>query len=310
MKCLKCCRNLDKGDFHSSCAQEIFGQKIPPHLDTTEHELEKFTEVLVTRRIAVTGVQRKLSLELTAASPDRFTIVGALGGNYILKPPSHEYSELPENEHLTMSLAQVFGLKTATHSLIRMADGKLAYLTKRFDRVEHRKIAVEDLCQLSEAMTEQKYRSSHERVAKQIKKHSTIPGDDLLRYFELTLFCFLTGNADMHLKNFAMMQDQDDFVLSPAYDLLSTRLILAESVDPEELALSLNGKKSKLSRTDFLGFAENIGLLRRVAEAVIGRFANTQEQAQALISASFLSTKLQRKYSALIQERMGRLAEG
>jgi len=106
-----------------------------------------------------------------------------------------------------------------------------------------------------------------------------------------------------------MMQDQDDFVLSPAYDLLSTRLILAESVDPEELALSLNGKKLKLSRTDFLQFAENIGLLRRVAEAVIGRFANTQHQALALISDSFLSSKLQRKYSTLMQERMGRLAE-
>lgn len=308
MKCLKCCRTIDAGDFHPTCALEIFDQKSPPHLATTEAELETFAQALVTRRIAVTGVQRKLSLELSPSTPDRFTIVGALGGNYILKPPSHEYAALPENEHLTMSLATTFGIKTATHSLIRMADGKLAYLTKRFDRTNHQKIAVEDLCQLSEVMTDQKYRSSHERVAKQIKKYSTIPGDDLLRYFELTLFCFLTGNADMHLKNFAMMWDQEDFVLTPAYDLLSTRLILEKSIDSEELALSLNGKKSKLTRIDFFRFAENIGIMERVAASVIARCATTLDQAQDLIQRSFLPPELQRKYGALLKERMSRFA--
>ncbi|MBM4254119.1 MAG: HipA domain-containing protein [Deltaproteobacteria bacterium] len=310
MKCLKCCQPVDSGDFHTSCALEIFGQKVTPHLATTEDELETFAKDLVSRRIAVTGVQRKLSLELSRSTPDRFTIVGALGGNYILKPPSHEYPALPENEHLTMTLAGAFGIKTATHSLIRMADGKLAYLTKRFDRANHQKIAVEDLCQLSEVMTEQKYRSSHERVAKQIKKYSTIPGDDLLRYFELTLFCFLTGNADMHLKNFAMMQDQDDFVLTPAYDLLSTRLILEESIDPEELALSLNGKKSKLTRHDFLRFAENIGILDRVAVSVIARFSDSLDQAQDLIRLSFLPPKLQGQFAGILQERMSRMVLG
>lgn len=307
MKCLKCCRTVDRGEFHPTCALEIFGRKSPPHLATTEDELETFAQALVTRRIAVTGVQRKLSLELSPSTPDRFTIVGALGGNYILKPPSHEYAALPENEHLTMTLASAFGIKTAIHSLIRMADGKLAYLTKRFDRTNHQKIAVEDLCQLSEVMTEQKYRSSHERVAKRIKKYSTIPGDDLLRYFELTLFCFLSGNADMHLKNFAMMSDQEDFVLTPAYDLLSTRLILKETVDPEELALSLNGKKSKLTRDDFFRFAENIGILERVATSVIARFAATLDQAQDLIKASFLPPQVQKQYAYLLQERMRRL---
>jgi serine/threonine-protein kinase HipA len=298
---------VDSGDFHPTCALEIFGHKSPPHLATTEDELEKLTKVFVSRRIAVTGVQRKLSLELSSSTPDRFTIVGALGGNYILKPPSHEYAALPENEHLTMTLAAAFGIKTAKHSLIRMADGKLSYLTKRFDRASHQKIAVEDLCQLSEAMTEHKYRSSHERVAKQIKKYSSIPGDDLLRYFELTLFCFLTGNADMHLKNFAMMQDQDDFVLTPAYDLLSTRLILEESIDPEELALSLNGKKSKINRNDFFRFAENMGILERVAASVIARFESTLVQAQELIRLSFLTPKLQGKYADILRERMSRL---
>jgi serine/threonine-protein kinase HipA len=307
MKCLKCSRPVNTGEFHPSCAIKIFGRRVPPYLDTTEHELEKFAQILVNRRVAVTGVQRKLSLALNAGSPERFTIVGALGGHYILKPPSHEFPELPENEHLTMSLAQVFGIKTANFSLIRMADQKLAYLTQRFDRIDHRKIAVEDLCQLSELMTEQKYRSSHERLAKQIKKYSTIPGDDLLRYFELTVFCFLTGNADMHLKNFAMIEDEDDFVLSPAYDLLSTRLVLAETIDPEDLALSLNGKKAKLSRTDFLQFAVSIGVPMHVAEKVFHGFAKSMELAQDLIEMSFLSEALKTTYSDLLQDRMRRL---
>lgn len=307
MRCLKCCQSTNSGEFHPKCAQSVFGQRHPPRLDTTMDELEHLAQWIISHHIALTGVQRKLSLTLDEQAPERFTIVGALGGNYILKPPSPQFPELPENEHLTMLLAAHLGIKTAANSLIRMADRQLAYITRRFDRVNGSKIALEDLCQLTETLTEHKYRGSHERVGKHIAKYSTIRGDDLLRFFELTVFCFQTGNADMHLKNFAMVEDDDDFVLSPAFDLLSTRLILSEAIDAEELALTLNGKKAKLTRGDFLKFASTIGLPERVAAATVTRLASQAGSCESLIKASFLAPAAQQAYRDLLLERSARL---
>jgi serine/threonine-protein kinase HipA len=130
-----------------------------------------------------------------------------LHGNYILKPPSTEYKELPQNEDVTMHLANLVKIKTAQHCLIRLHSGELAYITKRFDRNKKDKIAVEDFCQLTENLTEHKYRGSIEKVAKTTQKFTTNKGLEVLRLFELVLFCYLTGNADMHLKNFALIEN-------------------------------------------------------------------------------------------------------
>lgn len=137
---------------------------------------------------------------------------------------------MSEMEDLTMHVAKLFKIETAEHTLIKTSSGTLAYLTKRFDRQKGKKIHVEDLCQLSELLTEQKYNGSYERVGKVIKRYATNSGLDAVKYFRLVLFCFLTGNNDMHLKNFSMMHTDNGILLSPAYDLLNVNLIYPNDI--------------------------------------------------------------------------------
>ncbi len=224
-RCLYCYLPLTEAlqDFHPRCSKIFFGTPVPPVLNYNNDEMQELAKEIVIRSVAVTGVQPKLSLDIekTAGDPktSRFTIVG-LWGAYILKPPTPEFDHLPENEDLTMHLAQIFGMKAALHSLIRLKSGELAYLTKRFDRVKDTKLAMEDMCQLTETLTENKYRSSMEKVGKHIGKYSSRPGLDAITFFETVLFSFITGNADMHLKNFALLTtEKNETILSPAYDL-------------------------------------------------------------------------------------------
>ena len=228
-----------------------------------------------------------------------------LWGKYILKPQTERYPQLPENEDLTMKLAEAAKIKTVPHSLIRFADGELAYITKRIDRTKTgEKLPMEDFCQLTERLTEHKYRSSHEQIAKAILKFSTAPKLDLVNFWEIVIFCFLTGNADMHLKNFSLYENVD-FQLTPAYDLLSTVLVMPE--DKEELALTLNGKKSRLNRKDFEMSCHNSGLEQRVIENMFAKFQKAIPEWNLLINNSFLSDEMKDKYLNLLESRMKKI---
>lgn len=307
-KCFFCYQSIDSQGMHKTCSREMFGQDQMPIVDTSQKEMEKFARFFIKERIAVTGVQKKLSLHLGTKNSERFTIIGALGGNYILKPPSEEFGQLPELEDLTMKLAKVAGIQVALHSLIPMADGKLSFITKRFDRDKKKKFAQEDACQLSELLTESKYKSSHEKLGRIIAKYSSFPGDDVLRVFELTIFSFLTGNADMHLKNFSLLKNsKGHYRLSPAYDLVPTRLLLSEREDPEELALHLNGKKSKLNRNDFLTYGNYLGIPEKVVMKTIQKLEETIPQMVQWIDNSFLDLDTKKLYKDLISNRMIRL---
>ena len=229
MKCLICYNPLDKSEknYHKKCLKKEFGLKQMPLININEKELKKTAKELIEANIAITGVQPKLSLWLEESKSNvRFTIVDNKS-NFIIKPQSETYQSLPENEDLCMHLASELNIKTAKHSLIKLPSGKLAYITQRFDREKDKKFASEDLCQLTETLTERKYKSSYEKTGKAIRKYSTQSGFDALNYFELVLFSFIIGNADMHLKNFSMLENIDSsFTLSPAYDLLSTFLVI------------------------------------------------------------------------------------
>ena len=305
--CLYCYQPLNETeqDFHTSCAKKMFGTKQAPIIDFNLKELEELAKQIVIKSIAVTGVQPKLSLELEKY-PDsyrselsRLTIVG-LHGNYILKPPSTEYKELPQNEDVTMHLANLVKIKTAQHCLIRLHSGELAYITKRFDRNKKNKIALEDFCQLTENLTEHKYRSSIEKVAKTTQKFTTNKGLEALRLFELVLFCYLTGNADMHLKNFALLENAlGEFELSPAYDLLSTALVIAN--DKEETALTINGKKSRLKKKDFDALAISMNINTKVLESIYTKFEKVLPNGIEFIKQSFLSKTMQKNYIELLK---------
>lgn len=241
--CLFCYQPTETGEYHTSCSKKFFGTTMMPKLELDKEKIAQLAQFTVNERLAVTGVQPKLSLSLEGEKGNkRLTLVG-LWGDYILKPQSTDFLFMPEIEDLTMHLAKLFKIATAQHTLIRTSTGELAYITKRFDRVKGKKIHIEDLCQLSELQTEQKYKSSYERVGKIIKQYATNSGLDAIKYFRLVLFSFLTGNNDMHLKNFSLMHTEKGILLSPAYDLLNVNLVFPEDI--EDLALTLGGRKKK-----------------------------------------------------------------
>lgn len=306
-RCLYCYQPIDEtgGDFHPACSRQFFGSPVPPALAISQDEMQEMAQAIVLKSIAVTGVQPKLSLSIEPTPGDpkksRFTIVG-LWGNYILKPPTAEFKALPENEDLTMHLARVFGLSEAEHSLIRLSSGELAYITKRFDRNDKEKLALEDMCQLTETLTSDKYRGSMEKVGKTILRYSTQPGLDAIRFFEYALFCFLTGNADMHLKNFSLISSPEgNLQLSPAYDLLCTQLVLPEDLD--EIALTLNAKQRKLKLADFILLAEKLKIPAKTVNNVLSRFKKQLNTVNSWIDISFLPDALKQDYKNIIRSK-------
>ncbi|MFD2787205.1 HipA domain-containing protein [Hymenobacter rubripertinctus] len=309
-RCLFCYQPLpgDEGvpAYHPACSRKLFGKVRPPAFPYSQAQLLELAEAVVRQHITVTGVQPKLSLSVAPADAQRpggrFTIVGALAGEYILKPPTARYPHLPEVEDLTMHLAALAGLATVPHGLLRLEGEALAYVTRRVDRVKGRKRAMEDMCQLTGRLTENKYDGSHEQVAKALLQHSANPGLDVVNFYEVVLFSFLTGNADMHLKNFSLLHTPGlGYGLAPAYDLVATALI--NPADTEELALTLNGRKRRLRQSDFRQAAGRGGVDEKVVTSMFARFAKAKPIWHEFIDQSFLPAALQQQFHLLLDQR-------
>lgn len=310
-RCLFCYQPLNEegSEFHSSCSVKIFGTVLPPELPYNEDQMLNLAEEVIKSQISVTGAQPKVSLHLEKLAkkdePQRFTIVGLWGG-YILKPPSRQYRFLPELEDLTMHLAEIAGMDVVPHSLIRLSSGQLSYITRRIDRISAQKVHMEDMCQLTERLTEQKYNGSHEQIGKAIVKYSAIPGLDLVNFFEQVLFSFLTGNADMHLKNFSLINNPDlGYVLSPAYDMVASSLVVEG--DDEELALTLNGKKKNIRKKDFIEPMNRFNIDPKAIENIFNKMLISVDKWHDYIDISFLPVELRNSYHDLIRERAGRI---
>lgn len=313
MNCLYCYQPLSENDvdFHASCSKKIFGTVIPPELPYDESQMNELALRVVQSQMTVTGVQPKLSLNLASgehkSEPKRFTIVG-LWGNYILKPPTTNYPQMPEVEDLTMHLAKIVRINIVPHSLIRLKSGQLAYITKRIDRDSKQKLHMEDMCQLTERMTEHKYHASYEQIGKAILKYSGNPGLDVVNFCEVVLFSFLTGNADMHLKNFSLIYDPATGpVLSPAYDMLCTALV--NPADDEDLALTLNGKKKRINRKDFEMAFSTLKLDPKQQANLFSKMGKARNKWIEFVRISFLSKDFKDKYIQLINDRFERIAK-
>ena len=304
-KCLYCYQELEEGqkDFHPGCARKFFGTR---DVEYRHEDLDQLAEQIIRSQTSLTGVQPKLSLNLNKHEGcSRLTIVG-LWGDYIFKPQTDDYPQLPENEDLTMHLAEAAKISVVPHSLIRLADGRLGYITKRIDRTgKGEKIDMEDMCQLTLHPTEYKYKGSYEQIAKAITQYSSTPKLYLTDYMLLLLFCFVTGNNDMHLKNFSLYRPSEDYKLTPAYDLLN--IAIANPKDTEELALSLSGRKTKLRMTDFLNAAKSMGLEEKVVLRLIASLHKAFPKWQTLIRNSFLSEDMKEAYEELVISRLARL---
>lgn len=308
-RCLYCYHPLENGekDFHPGCARKFFGTEKVPVLDYTCKDLEQLALQIIKDQTSLTGVQPKLSLHLNEhEGSQRLTIVG-LWGNFICKPQTMQFKYMPETEDLTMHLAEVAKIDVVPHTLMRMADGTLCYLTKRIDRdAKGEKMAMEDMCQLTERQTEYKYKSSYERIAKAIAQYSSMPKMDVTDFFETVLFSWITGNNDMHLKNFSLYEPQDGTIrLTPAYDLLNAAILNPK--DDEELALTLNGRKKRLKRTDFVAAGETMGIDPKTVDRLIGKYVRLYPRMSEFIGQSFLDEELKNRYNEMLRERISML---
>ena len=317
-KCLCCYKELKKGEtgYHVSCAQKLFGNKKAPILPYTRDNIDKLALEVLKSSTSVTGVQAKLSLDINRGDknePDRLTIVG-LWGNYILKPQSPKFTAMPELEDLTMKMAEAAKIETAAHALIRMADGELAYITRRMDRnSDGSKRSMLDMCQLSNRLTEHKYRGAYTQLADIIRNYSATPLLDIQRFWEMVIFSWITGNSDMHCKNFSLFDKEGiGYTLSPAYDLLAVALTGID--DKDELAMPLTGYGvddsqylAGFNRVTFMEAMVISGIESNIAGKLINRLIKNQNKWAELIDHSFLSDSLKDRYKELINERIERL---
>ncbi|PNW27805.1 HipA domain-containing protein [Formosa algae] len=305
--CLACHKKLNKGDinYHQKCLADFWQEDTPVlELDYELSQIEDLAKENVAQRIIVTGVQPKLSLGFTEENAqNRLTIVGALNGRYILKPPFQLYPQMPEIEALSMLLTQACGIATVPFLLISLKDGSLAYLTKRIDRnANSTKYPMEDACQFTERLTEHKYRGSYEQIAKGILRYTQNPLLETVKFYQQVIVSFLIGNNDMHLKNFSIIaKDNKHYSLAPAYDMVAVKLLIPE--DHEELALNLNGKKRKLKREDFNEAMLKAHIPEKAIENLWKRIEKGMKHWEELIDNSFLSDENKTILSISIEKR-------
>ena len=310
--CGKLLRTETEHEWHASCIKSFFGTKKLPDIDVSKKVLHQLVIDSTNKGYTVPGVQKKMSLHLTAdGETPRLTLVNYPTG-YILKPQTEKYTALPEMEYLVMQMAEATGIKTVPYALIRMPsqENSFAYITKRIDRMDGKMFAMEDFCQLEERLTEDKYRGSYERCGKIVAKYSSASGFDMTELYLRTVFSFAVGNSDMHLKNFSLIETEEgscQYILSAAYDMLSTNVVIPS--DKEELALTINGKKQNIRRKDFLVFADTIGIPARSAEKMIGTVVKLKEKYISMCRESYMPDEMKAALEDLIEQRIAVLTK-
>ncbi len=313
MNCLCCGKPLSANEFdagwHKRCIKRFFGENSLPAVHLEQEVFEQLALEATTRGVTVPGVQKKLSLHLFSdGQQPRLTVVDYPSG-YILKPQEPLYETLPEAEHLVMSMADLVGIQTVQHALIRTQD-EYAYITKRVDRKINasgtaRKYAMEDFCQIGQRLTRNKYRGSYEKCARIIQRHSCRSRLDMTEFFLRIVFCYAIGNSDMHLKNFSLLEKEPrsgEYILSPAYDLLPVNCLMPE--DEEEMVLALNGKKMHLRKKDFYQLAKSCSISERVAQRLIYQIVKREDEMHQLCQDSLLSSSLKDSLHELMHMRI------
>jgi serine/threonine-protein kinase HipA len=297
---------------YEACGNSLYSDKglklLSQNLDSLEllsytAEEQRAEAMARATKISIQGVQPKLSAALNIKEY-KFDLVDT-GGKYILKPQHHIFLQLPENEDVTMRMAKAAGINVPLHGMIWSKDKTLTYFIKRFDRKGHKdKIPVEDFAQLARMTRETKYNYSMEKLVLLLDEFCTFPMIEKSKLFRLVLFNYLIGNEDMHLKNYSVIRNDDKIELSPSYDLLNSTIVLKG--ETEEIALSLAGKKRKLSRktlVDYFG-KERCGLTDKVVESNIQALVQAKETWFSYLANCFLSADFKEKYSVLLENRL------
>jgi serine/threonine-protein kinase HipA len=281
----------------------LFGTEEAPSIDVDLARIHTLALAMV-GRVSISGVQRKLSVTLTA---DRATLrLATAGGDFLLKVQSQTFPQLPENEWVTQRLAALCGIEVPPAALMPLRDGSLAYVVRRFDRPAGGKLPMEDFCQLAGRMPAEKYDSSAEQCAQLARRFASEPLIDLLRLYRQFAFAWCTGNGDLHLKNLALLGDgRGHHRLSPAFDLLNTRLVIPD----DTLALPVCGKRDNVKLATWLQFAERSGLAERAARRVLREIADARSGMLDLVADASLPEEMRSRYAELVEQRSRILAQ-
>jgi serine/threonine-protein kinase HipA len=285
-------------DYHPRCLVDLFGSRKAPHLDVELGEL--FAQASQRAgKMSISGVQAKVLAKLSDGHT-HLEIVES-GGRYIVKPQQTGFAHLPQNEHLTMQLAQVVQIDTPPNGLVSLKDDSLVYVVKRFDRLDDGgKVQVEDFCQLAGKSPKEKYDGSAELCVRLLKKYASEPLVEVRKLYRQMLFGWWVGNGDMHLKNFSMLtQPNGQHQLSPAYDLVSTVLV----IPGDSLAMPLAGKTKGLTRRAWMDFASYSGLPTKAAETLLSAQIEAMGPSIELVEASFLPPEMKTQYKAIISDQ-------
>ena len=300
-RCLVCLADLrseGESEYHPRCAKALFGSTRVPTIDLELARLHTVAQAMV-GHTSLSGIQRKVSVGLTA---DRATLRVAMEkGHFILKPQAQVFPSLPENEHVTMRIAVAAGLQVAPSGLVRLHDGSLAYLTRRFDRSSAGgKLLQEDFCQLSQLAPKQKYEGSAELCARLVRRYASEPLVAALSLFRQTVFAWWTGNGDMHLKNLSLLRGADGLQrFSPASDLICTDLV----VEDDQLALPVGGNRRAVTPRQWLAFASYCGLTPKATARALGQVHAALTPSLDLVARSWLPDDMKTRYARLLEVR-------
>lgn len=320
-----CPGNLTEGHntYSRTSLRKVFNGKSVSHIlpynspQTDEEDDEKFVENR--KRISISGVQEKMSLILDK-NKLRLTKEGEQG-NYILKPIARDLKkvdQMPANEHLTMQIAnQVYGIHTAENALIFFKDGKPAYITKRFDvKEDGSKWGKEDFASLAGKTAENagenfKYDSSYEEVAELLKKYAPAYLVEVEKLFSVIVFNYLFSNGDAHLKNFSLLESPNgDYLLSPAYDLINSRIHASDPMFGLDKGLFKDDFKSGFykingypGKNDFIELAKRMQIQEKRIVKLLAPFLEKQQKVEELTGRSFLNEQTRKAYIMRYNER-------
>ena len=255
------------------------------------------------KKLSIQGVQPKLSATISVVEQE-FKIVDQFG-TYIIKPQNDLFPELPQNEDVTMRMAKVFGLDVPFHGMLYAKDGSLSYFIKRFDRYgKGKKLATEDFAQLTGNTRDTKYRFTMEKLVPVIDEFCSFPAIEKADFFKRILFCYVTGNEDMHLKNFSLITKNEKTTLTPVYDFLNSSIAIKNP--EEEIALTLKGKKSNLKASDFMDYyaKDRLQLNEKAIATILEQMHNAIPKWKELLEISFLSDDMKEKYFLLMETRV------
>jgi serine/threonine-protein kinase HipA len=275
----------------------VFSAKRPPKIELGLADISQEAQKMA-GKLSISGVQPKLSVAWDRKKG--LLVPAAEGGEYILKPQTSSFPNIPENEQCCMDMADALGIDTPAHALISLNDGSWAYVVRRFDRKDGKKIHQEDFSQI--LGRENKYSGSVEEIGRRLKQISSVPGLDVQLFFERVVFNFLIGNGDAHSKNYSIYYlNENEVRLTPVYDLVSSKTVIPGE---EDSALTINGKKNGLTRDDFEDLARYLNIPEKVRYE---KFDGQLKVLNGIVRASKLDEAKQDVLVGILKERFKRM---